>query len=85
MKILVVSSYLPYPLFDGGSIRLFNLLKQLQTKHEITLICELRPHQTKQDVAALEKICKKSNYSFTAKNNGVSVTFSRQDFLPRHS
>lgn len=57
MKILVVSSYLPYPLFNGGNIRLYNLIKLLHTKHEVTLICEKRPHQTEADIKELEKIC----------------------------
>src|SRR6185369_12234505 len=59
MKILMVSSYLPYPLHSGGQVRLYNLIKELSAKHEITLICEKRPHQTAADSAALEKICKK--------------------------
>ncbi|MGI0060497.1 MAG: glycosyltransferase, partial [Nitrosotalea sp.] len=58
MKILVVSSYLPYPLFSGGQVRLYNLLKELSARHEITLVCEIRSHQSKEDVKELEKICK---------------------------
>jgi len=59
MKILMISSYLPYPLHSGGQVRLFNLVKELSGKHEITLICENRDHQTIEDVKAVEKICKK--------------------------
>ncbi|HSA83626.1 MAG TPA: glycosyltransferase, partial [Patescibacteria group bacterium] len=59
MKILMISSYLPYPLHSGGQVRLYNLIKELSDKHEITLICEKRPHQTEDDVVALEKICTK--------------------------
>jgi len=59
MKILMISSYLPFPLFDGGTIRLFNLIKQLSNKHEITLVCEVRPHQTTKDIKELEKITEK--------------------------
>src|ERR1700691_1264241 len=58
MKILMISSYLPYPLFSGGQVRLYNLIRELSGKHEITLICEKRPYQTRQDIAAVEKICK---------------------------
>ncbi|MGI8420346.1 MAG: glycosyltransferase family 4 protein [Candidatus Levyibacteriota bacterium] len=58
MKILVVSSYLPYPLFSGGQVRLYNLLKELSARHEITLVCEMRSHQSKEDIKELEKICK---------------------------
>jgi len=59
MKILMVSSYLPYPLIDGGKIRLYNLLKILGENHEITLICETRPNQTLKDIEEISKICKK--------------------------
>lgn len=59
MKILMLSSYLPYPLTDGGNIRLYNLLKNLSKKHDITLICEKRSHQTQKDIDEINKICKK--------------------------
>jgi glycosyltransferase involved in cell wall biosynthesis len=59
MKILIVSSFLPYPLYSGGHIRLYNLIKELSTTHEITLVCEKRAYQTIKDIEALEKFCKK--------------------------
>lgn len=59
MKILMVSSYLPYPLLDGGKIRLYNLLKILSEKHEITLICEKRANQSEKDIEEVRKVCKK--------------------------
>lgn len=59
MKILIVSSFLPYPLFSGGHVRLYNLVKLLGQHHEITLLCEKRSHQTLQDIKEVEKICKK--------------------------
>ena len=40
-------------------MRLYNLIRELSDRHEITLICEKRPHQTEEDVKAVEKICKK--------------------------
>lgn len=58
MKILMISSYLPYPLFSGGQVRLYNLIKELSSKHEITLICEKRAHQTEADISAVKEICK---------------------------
>ena len=57
MKILMISSYLPYPLFSGGHVRLFNILKELSKKHKITLICEKRDYQTKEDEAVVRKYC----------------------------
>jgi glycosyltransferase involved in cell wall biosynthesis len=59
MKILMVSSYLPFPLKSGGEIRLYNLIKNISEKHEITLICEMRDYQTKEDIAEVKKFCKK--------------------------
>ena len=59
MKILVVSSFLPYPLDSGGHVRLYNLVKELSQKHEIALICEKRKYQTEEDIEKLKKFCKK--------------------------
>ena len=59
MKILVVASYLPYPLFSGGHIRLYNLIKELSSQHEITLICEKREHQKAKDEEEVARFCKK--------------------------
>ncbi len=55
----MISSYLPFPLHSGGQVRLYNLIRELSDKHEITLVCEKRPHQTENDIKELEKICKK--------------------------
>lgn len=60
MKILMVSSYLPYPLFSGGDIRLYNLIKNLKKGgYEITLICEKRKHQNRGHIGKLEEFCEK--------------------------
>lgn len=40
-------------------MRLFNLIKELSGKHEITLICEKRDNQSGDDITEVEKICKK--------------------------
>src|SRR6185503_4426889 len=85
MKILMVSSYLPYPLHSGGQVRLYNLIKELSDEHEITLICEKRIHQTAKDVQEVEKICKKvitvdRHKQWTLKNIAKSA-FSPNSFL----
>ncbi|MCG9126489.1 glycosyltransferase [Candidatus Poribacteria bacterium] len=38
MKILFLSPTLPYPLTDGGRIRVFNLLKQIAIENDVTLL-----------------------------------------------
>lgn len=58
MKVLIVASYLPYPLFSGGHIRLYNILRELSNRHEITLVCEKRKHQTQEDIDAVRELCK---------------------------
>lgn len=58
MKILLISSFLPYPLYSGGHIRLYNIIKELSVHHEITLVCEKRAYQTEQDIEAVKKYCK---------------------------
>ena len=37
-KILVVSSYFPYPAHDGGKVRIFNLIKFLSKDNDISLL-----------------------------------------------
>lgn len=59
MNILLISSYLPYPLFSGGHIRLFNLIKAISKRHAVTLICEKRDSQTDGDVKQVKMFCKK--------------------------
>lgn len=85
MKILMVSSYLPYPLFSGGHVRLFNILKNLVNKHEITLVCEKRDYQRDEDVAEVKKFCKEvfvfeRKKQWTLKNI-LNTAFSRYPFL----
>ncbi|MDO8451965.1 MAG: glycosyltransferase family 4 protein [bacterium] len=58
MKILFVSAVLPYPLYSGGQVRVYNLLLRLSADHEITLVTFLR----ERDEARYEKnlaFCKK--------------------------
>ena len=38
MKILFLSPTVPFPLTDGGRIRVFNLLKQISQKSDVTLL-----------------------------------------------
>ena len=38
IRILFLSPTVPFPLTDGGRIRVFNLLKQIATKNDVTLL-----------------------------------------------
>lgn len=57
MKILMITPYLPYPLFSGGQIRSYNLLKNLSPKHEITLFSFIRRDEEKKYIDELLKFC----------------------------
>ncbi|HEX7042109.1 MAG TPA: glycosyltransferase family 4 protein [Patescibacteria group bacterium] len=58
MKVLIISSFLPFPLHSGGHVRLYNLIKEISKTNEVTLICEKRSHQTNTDIDEVRKICK---------------------------
>lgn len=85
MKILLVSSFLPYPLFSGGHIRLYNIIKGLSKNHEITLVCEKRGYQTKEDIKEVEKFCRKVKVVDRKKqwgfSNIIKTCFSVYAFL----
>lgn len=59
MKVLLVTPYLPYPLFSGGQVRLFNLIKNLSSKHEITLFSFIRKEGEREHLPELLKYCRK--------------------------
>ena len=59
MKILMLVPYLPYPPFEGGQIRSYKLIKLLSEKHDITLVCFTRQHNTPDQVSHMQQFCKK--------------------------
>lgn len=59
MKILMLTPYLPFPLFSGGQTRSYNLLKNLSNNHEITLFSLIKEEGEKKFIRELEKFCKK--------------------------
>ena len=85
MKILLVSSFFPYPLFSGGQVRLYNLIRTLGKKHQITLICETRKPLTTEETDALKKYCYKIKTVIRPKQwsikNIIRTGFSLYPFL----
>ena len=86
MNILMLTPYLPYPLFSGGQIRTYNLLKNLSKKHNITLFALIKHESERVYITELEKYCKKvrvfkrSEKPFTIKNI-LRAGFSSYPFL----
>lgn len=58
MKVLFISAILPYPLHSGGQVRLYNLLKLLSKKHDITLYAFIRNGNERQYVKELSFVKK---------------------------
>jgi len=56
-QILFLTPRLPWPLFDGGRIRIFETLKHLAGSHEVTLAVPLRPDEAAVDTAPISRFC----------------------------
>ena len=55
MKVLFLSPTVPFPLTDGGRIRVFNLLKQVSQKCEVTLLALETLPTDAESIAHLER------------------------------
>lgn len=55
MKILFLSPTVPFPLTDGGRIRVFNLLKQIAQRSEVTLLALKTQSSDVESVVHLER------------------------------
>lgn len=86
MKILMLTPYLPFPLFSGGQTRSYNLIKNLSEKHEITLFALIKEDKERGYVKELEKFCRKvvvfkrSSSPWTSRNI-LRTGFSLYPFL----
>ena len=58
MRLLVLSSWFPFPPSNGSKLRAFRLLEALATRHSVTLLSFAEPGE-EQGVPALEAICDK--------------------------
>ncbi len=53
----MLTPYLPYPLWSGGQIRTYNLLKNLSKKHKISLFSFIRNESEKKYIPNLQEFC----------------------------
>ncbi len=56
-KILIVCKNIPYPVYTGGDIRIFNLLKRISDVHEVSIIC-MSDIKLVQNAEKLRTFCK---------------------------
>jgi len=57
MHILFISRWFPYPADNGSKIRVFNLLKQLSQRHEITLLSFAQKPVYKEHYKKIKQYC----------------------------
>lgn len=55
-RVLVVSGYLPYPPTWGAGMRVYQLVRELAVRHEVTLLCQRAPDQSA-DAGDLAEVC----------------------------
>ncbi|MBW7957424.1 MAG: glycosyltransferase [Deltaproteobacteria bacterium] len=58
MRILVVSPFPPYPPADGGKVRVFNLIRELSRRNEVTLLCFYSGNGELSALKELERYCR---------------------------
>jgi glycosyltransferase involved in cell wall biosynthesis len=56
-KILIVNKNIPYPPYTGGDVRVYNLIKRVAQRHEVSLIC-LSDRKLIKNTEALRKYVK---------------------------
>ncbi|MDE2433118.1 MAG: glycosyltransferase [Burkholderiales bacterium] len=57
MKILVVTTKSPYPLFEGRALRTYNLIKQAAREHEIHLLSFVQTQEDLDGIEHMRTIC----------------------------
>jgi sugar transferase (PEP-CTERM/EpsH1 system associated) len=57
MKILFITSRLPYPPYRGDKLKIFNLIRRLSARHEIGLVSLIQNPAEEQHIQALSQWC----------------------------
>lgn len=57
MKILYISHKIPYPLSDGGRLRVFNHIKHLSEKHKVISLSFIQKKDELKNIDELRKYC----------------------------
>ncbi|MBL0344302.1 hypothetical protein [Candidatus Villigracilis affinis] len=59
MRILMIANSLPYPPTSGGRIRIYNLLRRVACRHEVSLAAFLESAGDVEGIAHLQQFCAK--------------------------
>jgi sugar transferase (PEP-CTERM/EpsH1 system associated) len=57
MRILMIANYLPYPQVTGGRIRIYNLLRRVASRHEVSLATLLQSPEDAEGIPHLQQFC----------------------------
>ena len=57
MRILIIADYVPYPLVGGDRIRIYNLLRRVASRHEVSLAAFLETPKDAEGVSHLRQFC----------------------------
>lgn len=57
MRVLVITDYLPYPPVAGDRLRVYNLVRRIAERAEVSLAAPLRPEDDPDAVRHLHEIC----------------------------
>jgi sugar transferase (PEP-CTERM/EpsH1 system associated) len=58
MRILVITSELPYPTITGGRLRIYNLLKRIAQEHQVWLATHVQAGEETDGIHHLRTFCK---------------------------
>ncbi len=57
MRVLMIANYLPYPQVSGGRIRIYNLLRRVANRHEVSFAALLESPEDADGVSHLRQFC----------------------------
>ena len=57
MRILVITSEIPYPTINGGRLRIYNLLKRIAQEHQVWLATHVQDRNETDGIQHLETFC----------------------------
>lgn len=83
MKVLVISSWMPYPPDNGSQLRAFNLLTQLSTRHELTVLAFATPARPR-DAGPLRNLCRHLEIIEPTRTSGPLGWRGLFSAVPRH-
>ena len=63
MRILVITTKSPYPLYEGRALRTYNLLRQVAKKNEILLLTFVQTPEEREGVERMRTFCSQDRKS----------------------